>query len=176
MHDPQTPAPGESIADGREHQLDRRSIRVDQITGAIVSAFVCAGLLVAVVIAGIVGPFGLFGGLVLLGGWIVVSAFLTGAIVAWPPVGYRHTSYQVTEQGIRIRRGVFWRSVATVPRSRVQHTDVSQGPIERAYELATLVMYTAGTQHSSVLLPGLAHETALAIRDHLIAGGEDDAV
>jgi membrane protein YdbS with pleckstrin-like domain len=114
--------------------------------------------------------------LLLLGGWIVVSALLTGAIVAWPPVRYRHTAYEVSAQGIRIRRGVFWRSVATVPRSRVQHTDVSQGPIERAYELATLVMYTAGTQHSSVLLPGLAHETALAIRDHLIAGGEDDAV
>ncbi len=76
---------------------------------------------------------------------------------------------------------VFWSclasSVVTVPRSRVQHTDVSQGPIERTYDLATLIIYTAGTHYASISLGGLSHETALFIRDHLIAGGEkDDAV
>ena len=179
IHDRHTPAPERPdtfIADGRERKLDPRSIRVDQISGAIVSAIICVGLLVAVVALAIAASLGLSVGLLLLGGWILVSALLTGLFVSWPPVRYRHTAYEVTEQGIRIRRGVLWRSVTAVPRSRVQHTDVAQGPIERMYELATLVMYTAGTQNSSVALSGLAHETALGIRDHLIAGGEDDAV
>ena len=147
-----------------------------QITGAITSAFLCAGSLVAVVVTAVAVSRGFGFGLLLLGGWLVFSTLLTGLFVGWPPLRYRYMAYEVTQQGIRIRRGVVWRSVTSVPRSRVQHTDVAQGPIERSYGLATLVMYTAGTQNSSVSLGGLAHETALRIRDHLIAGGEDDAV
>jgi membrane protein YdbS with pleckstrin-like domain len=63
-----------------------------------------------------------------------------------------------------------------VPSSRVQHTDVAQGPVERAFDLATLVVYTAGTQHASVTLNGLKNETALAIRDYLIDRDDDDAL
>ncbi len=63
-----------------------------------------------------------------------------------------------------------------MPRSRVQHTDVSQGPLERRFDLATLVLHTAGTQHAAVSLGGLSHKAALAIRDYLIEGGAGDAV
>ena len=62
-----------------------------------------------------------------------------------------------------------------MPRSRVQHTDVSRGPLERAYDLATLVIYTAGTEHSRVALSGLAERDAYPIRDWLIHGEESDA-
>jgi len=174
---PRSPRPvAPSIADGRERKPDPRSVQVDRIGGAIVAAFVCAALLVGVIVVALAGPFGLRGGLLLLGAWLVLGGSLTGLLVGWPTLRYRYTFYEVSGMGIRIRRGVLWRTVTTVPRSRVQHTDVGQGPVERAYGVATLVMYTAGTQNSSVALPGLAHETALAIRDHLIAGGEDDAV
>jgi membrane protein YdbS with pleckstrin-like domain len=59
----------------------------------------------------------------------------------------------VDARGLEIRRGVFWRSVVNVPRSRVQHTDVSQGPLERSYGLGTLIVYTAGTDHAQVNSP-----------------------
>jgi len=59
-----------------------------------------------------------------------------------------------------------------VPRSRIQHTDVTQGPYERRFGLATLVVYTAGTEHASIPIEGLSHETALAFRDALLARGE----
>jgi membrane protein YdbS with pleckstrin-like domain len=91
-------------------------------------------------------------------------------------VRYRHTTYAVSEEGIVIRRGVFWRTSISVPKSRIQHTDVSQGPVLRAFDLACLVIYTAGTHHASVALSGLAHDTAVRIRDHVISGGPDDAV
>jgi uncharacterized protein len=63
-----------------------------------------------------------------------------------------------------------------VPRSRVQHTDVSQGPLERKHGLGRLVIFTAGTQHSRVELPGLAHHTALDIRDRLLPRQTADVV
>ena len=94
----------------------------------------------------------------------------------WPPRAYQHTSYRVDDQGIEIRRGVYWRVVINVPRSRVQHIDVSQGPIERRYGLGTLVIYTAGTDHAKVELEGLEHGRALRIREHLLPSESGDAV
>ena len=38
------------------------------------------------------------------------------------------------------------------------------------------IVYTAGTEHSRVELPGLDHATALSLRDHLLPRGSDDAV
>jgi len=91
----------------------------------------------------------------------VVSAFVM------PRLHHRYTRYRVDEKGLEIRRGVLWRSVVTVSRTRVQHLDVSQGPIERKYGLARLLVHTAGTGDAVVGLPGIAEETARALRDDL---------
>lgn len=111
-----------------------------------------------------------------LGGWCVLTALLIWWAQAWPAKSYRRTSYRVDPAGIEIRRGVVWRRVINVPRSRVQHTDVSQGPLERGSDLGTLVMFTAGTQFARVQLSGLQYNDALRIRDHLLPAGTDDAV
>jgi membrane protein YdbS with pleckstrin-like domain len=95
---------------------------------------------------------------------------------AWPAVHYRHVSYTLDDEGIEIRTGVWWRQVMSVPRSRVQHIDVSQGPMERSYGLGRLVLYTAGTTHSRVELAGLNHAVAFDLRNHLLPRGSDDAV
>ena len=47
----------------------------------------------------------------------------------------------------------------------MQHIDVRQTALERAFGVTALVLHTAGTAHSRVVLPGLARETAEAIRD-----------
>jgi len=95
----------------------------------------------------------------------------------WPPIQWRHVSYRVDELGMEIRRGVVFRHVQMIPRSRIQHTDVSQGPLQRRYGLSTLTLHTAGTLHSSVELGGITRETAEAIRDFLVGdSGSDDAV
>ncbi len=91
----------------------------------------------------------------------------------WPALSYRHTWYRVTDRAIEIRSGVVFKSVVTVPRERIQHTDVAQGPIERRWGLGTLVIHTAGDQHSSITLDGLAYEEASRIRDLLLDGGDD---
>lgn len=110
-------------------------------------------------------------GLVLL----LVLAALTVAL-AVPRLRYRHARYALDARGLDIRGGAFWRHAAAVPRSRLQHTDVSQGPIERQYGLATLVVHTAGTQNASIALEGLDHARALAMRDLLLQTGPDDPI
>lgn len=114
--------------------------------------------------------------LIVVGAWAFLMLLLWARAWFWPALAYRHTSYRLSPRGLVIRRGVLWRSIAHVPRSRVQHTDVSQGPLERYFELGTLTVHTAGTQFASVSLDGLAHTTAEQIRDVLIEAGEGDGV
>jgi len=88
---------------------------------------------------------------------------------------WRHAGVALDERGIAIRRGVWWRSETFVPRSRVQHTDINRGPIDRWLGLATLKLYTAGTRLASVETEGLENERAIALRDALVSR-DDDAV
>jgi membrane protein YdbS with pleckstrin-like domain len=114
--------------------------------------------------------------------WVLaVLCLLTAVCIAWftqawPAAEYRRTSYLLDPDGIEIRSGVIWRAVTSVPRSRVQHIDVAQGPLERSYGLARLIIYTAGTDHSRVELAGLNHSVALELRQYLLPRGSDDAV
>lgn len=167
-------APG--VADGIDHQLDPRSVTADRLSGSITSAILAGASLIGVLLVVLLGPPAPVRRLLFVGAWLLLVSLLVPLSLWWPAVRFRHTAYLLSSREFRIRRGVLWRSVCSVPRTRVQHTDVSQGPIERAFGLATLVIYTAGTQHASVALGGLPHERALAIRDLLIAGGADDAV
>lgn len=94
----------------------------------------------------------------------------------WPPLAYRHLRFGVDETGIAIESGVLWRSRVALPRVRIQHTDVSQGPLERRYGIGTLKLYTAGSRHVKIELPGLNHDEALALRDALLAEGRGSGV
>lgn len=94
----------------------------------------------------------------------------------WPPLAYRHLRFGVDETGIAIESGVIWRSRIGLPRVRIQHTDVSQGPLERRYGIGTLKLYTAGSRHTRIELTGLNHDAAIALRDALLAEGSGSGV
>lgn len=157
--------------------LDPRVIPLQRITGGIFTAVIAMVSLVALGINLLVED-DAFGWTWLLrpAVWLVLVVLFAWHSYRWPARAYQHTSYRVDDQGIEIRRGVYWRLVINVPRSRVQHIDVSQGPIERRYGLGTLVIYTAGTDHAKVELEGLEHGRALRIREHLLPSGSSDAV
>ena len=70
---------------------------------------------------------------------------------------------------LRVVRGIMFRSDTVVPFGRVQHIDVDQGPLERAYDLATLTLHTAGNHNASVSLPGLAAADAATMRETIRA-------
>jgi membrane protein YdbS with pleckstrin-like domain len=168
--------PDGDVADGVERRLDPRHISHQQRVGWIVTAFLTGVSFLAALVFWARTGFSLIGLAVAAGGWLVFSGLLAWHAQAWPEIAYRHASYKVDGQGIEIRRGVFWRTIINIPRSRVQHTDVSQGPLERTHELGTLVVYTAGTDHARVDLQGLAHARALRIREHLLPTEDSDAV
>lgn len=165
-----------AIADGIERPLDPRSVALGRTIGWIVTASISIGSLFGLAIALVVQSPAVWAITATALAWAGGSAALGWWLHRWPEIEHRHASYRVDELGIEIRGGVVWRRVVNVPRSRVQHTDVSQGPLARGYGLGTLSIYTAGTDHARVDLPGLDHATALAIRDHLLPREGADAV
>ena len=98
---------------------------------------------------------------------IPLLVLLLYPVLVAPGRRYRAWGYAMDADELRIARGVWTRIETIVPLARVQHIDVSQGPIERAFGVCRLVLHTAGTMHSRVVLPGLARASAEALRDEV---------
>ena len=84
-----------------------------------------------------------------------------------PALRYRTWRYALLAHELYLERGVFNRVRTIVPLRRIQHLDVSQDLIEREFDLGKLVVHTAGTRSSDVVLPGLRIEEAEALRDQV---------
>lgn len=160
----------------RDLSLDRNWVALERLTGWIATLTIGGGAVLAALIVVLFARPSLPIGALVFGAALTLFLLLAGVSTFWPEAAWRRASFKLNPRGLEIRRGVVWRSIVSLPRSRVQHTDVSQGPLERRFGLATLVVHTAGTAHASVELPGLPHATAIEIRDYLVAAGRGDAV
>ena len=78
---------------------------------------------------------------------------------------YARLRYRLTERFLQVLRGWLIHTDTIVPLVRVQHIDVTRGPLDKMFGTATLVVHTAGTHNSIVTLPGLSPERAAEIRD-----------
>jgi uncharacterized protein len=160
-----------------ERRLDPEYVPFQRSVGWIVTATLSACVLAAVGILWVAADdMPRWVSVLLIPAWLLFTVGIGWLSWVWPAVHYRHSSYVLDAEGIEIRSGVWWREIISVPRSRVQHIDVSQGPMERSYGLGRLVLYTAGTAHSRVELQGLSYAVAFALRNHLLPRGGDDAV
>jgi len=165
-----------SLADGRWRALDPRYVPCARIGGAGPALFQSVMIFGAMLGAILIFELPRWTKIALGPAWLLATLVLLLWTMVWPGLSYRAIRYRLDEQSFEISRGVFWRELITVPRSRIQHTDVSQGPLQRHFGIATLIVYTAGTVNASVHLSGLAHPTALTMRDHLVRVGDGDAV
>lgn len=143
--------------------LERGQLWVMRIHALIAAACLVAAATVAnLILRETIGlPFGLIAGPILL-------LVLYPALIA-PARHYRSWGYDMDGRDLHIVHGVWTQVETVVPLSRVQHIDVSQGPLERANGVCRLILHTAGTQHSRVVLPGLSRETAESMRDEVRA-------
>lgn len=102
----------------------------------------------------------------------IIAPMITIALVLilfLPNRKYRRWGYDIEQRDengqLRVLRGYLWRTDTIVPFNRIQHIDVAQGPLQRIFDLSTLVVHTAGTHNSIVSLPGLATPDAEAMRE-----------
>lgn len=112
-------------------------------------------------------------------GFGLAAAVLVAVLVVtllWPPIAYARYRYEVRAHDLLVERGVLFRHTASVPLDRIQHVDTRQGPIERIFGLAHLVVYTAAGLSADGSVPGLDEAHAAELRDLLSRRSDDDGV
>ncbi len=97
----------------------------------------------------------------------IVSMTMVVLCVVFPRLWYRFWRYSLRGEELFLERGIFNRVSTIVPLRRIQHLDVSQDIVEREFDLGKLIVHTAGTKSSDVVLPGLAFAEAERLRDEL---------
>lgn len=110
-------------------------------------------------------------------GWtwtlFVAAAFVLGVGLRILTVGrsVRSWGYAEREKDLLVRHGLVTRHLSIVPYARMQFVDVSAGPLERMFNLATVQLHTAAAA-SDARVPGLEPAEAARLRDRLTALGE----
>lgn len=84
---------------------------------------------------------------------------------------WRAIGYAEREDDLLVVRGVLFRQLVVVPYGRMQFVDVTAGPLDRRFGLATVQLHTASA-HTDAAIPGLTPAEAARLRDHLAALGE----
>ena len=100
---------------------------------------------------------------------IPVLVLLLAAIIV--PLVIRKSKVKgvaLREHDIAYRSGLYWRKTVLLPFNRVQHAEVSSGPLQRKYGLASLKFFTAGGSSVDLKVDGLMRERAEQIRSFIM--------
>jgi uncharacterized protein len=101
--------------------------------------------------------------------WVVAGAVsvvlvLGAAAVLSADVSWRHWRYEVAAEEVDLQRGVLVRTRTLIPMAKIQHVDTRRGPLERRFQLATVVLHTAAGANE---IPALAAPIADQVRDRI---------
>ena len=150
------------VETGNFQQLDENYLVVRYIGSFIFFMIIGFGLIMAYLLTELSDNLALFWSLVV--GWIlwaITSLLLTR-------MGYKIRGYMLRDKDLAHRQGVIFKNTTTIPFNRVQHCEVSQGVIQRMFDLHTLQIFTAGGSNSDLSIPGLKADTAQRIKDFII--------
>lgn len=157
----QTAERGTFMRDLPANQLNPKIKNVWRINDAIWLTVVFICCFVPFAIAAAVEP----------AGWITITLIAIAIVyvvclIIWlivlPPIRFVRWRYELSNDYLDIARGIVWRKRFIIPFIRVQNTDTRQGPILRAFGLASVTVSTAAGEHE---IPGLDAETADQLRD-----------
>ncbi|MFF7976681.1 PH domain-containing protein [Streptomyces sp. NPDC007905] len=117
---------------------------------------------------------GLLPGLLAGPAW-AAFALLPLALAAWGwrLLGRNWRSWRYAERAddLLISRGVLWREQTVVPYGRMQLVEVTSGPVERYFGLASVQLHTAAAA-TDAAIPGLHPAEAERLRDRLTELGQ----
>ena len=88
--------------------------------------------------------------------WILTGLTLTGMLilivifVAWVRLYYQSMWYELGDDEMSWKRGVWFRRTGIVPYNRITNLDVIQGPVMRRVGISTLSIQTAGYSGQAV--------------------------
>ncbi len=107
-------------------------------------------------------PFGLWG----LGGLLVFG--LPGIIFA--NLSWKNAKYRLGEDDLAFVRGIFWKSERYVNRARIQHVDITAGPLSRMLGLVEASIHVGAGVSAAISISGLTPEIAEDLKKALLEG------
>ncbi|MFT5213637.1 MAG: membrane protein YdbS with pleckstrin-like domain [Polaribacter sp.] len=81
--------------------------------------------------------------------------------------GFKKRKYAVREKDVSYKKGLFFRSLTTVPFNRIQHVEIDEAPVSRFFNLVSLSVFTAGDSSDDLKISGLLKEEALQIKEFI---------
>ncbi len=75
---------------------------------------------------------------------VVFAAVLLALFLAWTVLYYASMEYELRDDELSWRRGVWFRRTGIVPYNRITNIDIRQGPVMRALGISNLAVQTAG--------------------------------
>jgi uncharacterized protein len=110
--------------------------------------------------------------------WTAASAvvLLVLAGFGWWVIGRnaRAWGYAERDEDLYIKHGALFRELVAVPYGRMQFVDITAGPLEQLYGIASVRLHTASPR-TNARIPGLPSAEAAWLRDRLTALGESQA-
>ncbi len=108
--------------------------------------------------------------------WLLPEVWRSGLaallLLPLPPLyaywSCRRCGYALRDHDIALRRGIFWQRQIIQPFVRLQHIELTRGPVDKYLDLAGLRVFSAGTETETFTIPGLNSSTAERIRQRLL--------
>lgn len=107
-------------------------------------------------------PFGLWG----LGGLLIFG--LPGFIFA--NLSWKNAKYRLGEDDLAYIKGIFWKSERYVNRARIQHVDITAGPLSRMLGLVEASVHVGTGVSAAISISGLTPEIAEDLKKALLEG------
>jgi membrane protein YdbS with pleckstrin-like domain len=98
---------------------------------------------------------------ILLAVWVLFGLFRVYMVV-------KKKGYALRTQDVHFKSGWLWTTKTTIPYHRIQHCELSSGPMEKIFDLSTVHIYTAGGSQSDLTIPGLTMERGLQIKQFIL--------
>jgi len=145
-----------------QKRLSKDSIKVWLIHESI-------GIMIGLVILGVLWFLDNYFSWAAWAGWILkglTSIAVLAAIWSWmkPFLLYRSWRYDVDEEFLQLKSGVFIEKHKLVPMTKIQSVGTKHGPILRKYGLCLVSIQTMGSHHT---IPALPKETAAQLRNQI---------
>ncbi|MDT8322828.1 MAG: PH domain-containing protein [Bacteroidota bacterium] len=106
-----------------------------------------------------------------LGISFAVAVLIFILIRIYLPLYYDTLTYTIEDDLVMGTRGVFWKKRVTVPFRKITNIDISQGPVQRLFDLGTIHVQTAGAAGAQAAVAELRIEGMKdfdALRDEIL--------
>jgi len=96
-------------------------------------------------------------------GWLVLFGFALWLVGK----NYDVTGYAMRQRDIVYQTGYISKNTTTIPFKRIQHCEITEGPIQKLFKLAALRVYTAGGSGADLNISGLQKDDAAMIKEFI---------